>query len=103
MTRAGGTWQPDLFNGDGIQRSEGIDRADQLDRARQEMRDTGSADLFDALADGKQYRVIIMGEQIATFPDLAAAVEAYTAQACVYCYASRATWRATQSVCCTVE
>ncbi len=50
MTHAGGTWQPDLFNGQGIQRSEGLTRADELERARREMRDTGSADLFDLVS-----------------------------------------------------
>jgi hypothetical protein len=48
--RTSDTWQPDLFNGVGIQRSEGLTRADELEQARQEMRDTGSADLFDVLA-----------------------------------------------------
>jgi len=51
MTRAGGTWQPDLFNGVGIRRPEGLTRVDELERARQEMRDTGSADLSDAVAN----------------------------------------------------
>jgi len=45
--RPSGAWQPDLFNGEGIQRGEGQSRGDELERARQEMRDTGSADLFD--------------------------------------------------------
>jgi hypothetical protein len=46
-----GNWQPDQFNGLGIQRVDGIDRDDEFARARREMRDTGSADMFDAIAD----------------------------------------------------
>lgn len=50
-TSSGGQWQPDLFGGRGIQRTEGLTRAEQLELARQEMRDTGSRDLFDAVAE----------------------------------------------------
>ena len=60
--QSSGTWQPDLFNGEAIDRAEGLTRADQLERARQEMRDTGSADLFDALASTPVETEMVYGE-----------------------------------------
>lgn len=42
--------QPDLFGGVGIQRPEPSTKREQLSQARQEMRDTGADDLFDAVA-----------------------------------------------------
>jgi hypothetical protein len=47
----GGDWQPDLFGGRGIERREGLTRAEQLELAREEMRQTGQRDLFDAIAE----------------------------------------------------
>ena len=47
---ASDTWQPDLLGGLGIQRADS-GTSDQLGQARQEMRSSGSADLFDAIAD----------------------------------------------------
>lgn len=49
--RAPSATQPDLFNGRGIQRAETSDRGANLEAARQEMRDTGSPDIFDHLAE----------------------------------------------------
>jgi hypothetical protein len=53
--RGAGEWQPDLFGGRGIERPDafapGLSRAEQLELAREEMRATGSRDLFDFMAD----------------------------------------------------
>lgn len=67
MTRAttrqpSDVWQPDLFGGAGIQRSEGLTRADELEQARREMHDTGSTDLFDALAGAPVETERVYGE-----------------------------------------
>jgi hypothetical protein len=51
-----GNWQPDIFGGAGIQREPWKDRADDLRRAGQEMRDSGSSDLFDALPATPRFR-----------------------------------------------
>ena len=40
----------DLWHGEGIQRQDGTDQADTLKRARQEMMDTASDTLMDAIA-----------------------------------------------------
>jgi hypothetical protein len=51
---SGGTWQPDLFGGRGIERREGLTRAEQLELAREEMRDVGARDLFDFEAEQRR-------------------------------------------------
>ena len=53
----GGDWQPDLFGGAGIERREGATRAEQMQLAAEEMRATGSRDLFDLEAERNPWGV----------------------------------------------
>jgi len=46
----------DLWHGEGIERQEGTSRADNAAKARQEMQDTGSHTLMDAIAEAPRTR-----------------------------------------------